>query len=382
MTQEISTKSWGSRIVNAFAGILIGLALIVGAFILIFWNESHGLHMAESLQEAERVLIHVPISPIKEQNNLRVVYFTGTATTNDVLQDTLLEISEKSIKLARKVEMYQWQEEVESHTEKNLGGSETEVKTYQYKPVWSDKWIDSSRFKDAAAHKNPAVMPVRSKTVYANKVTVGDFLLPKDLVRSISGDTSMDIKKINLESLAKKLHKPVTITEDGLYAGTDTQSPNIGDLKIRVFVIMPQEVSVIAQQINHTLQPYVAHAGQRVSLIETGEVSAPLMIQNAIAENNVMMWILRAVSFVLLLVGLAMLMQPVVVLADVIPFFGSLVGVGTGLIAFIGAILLWSVALSIAWLAVRPLWSVTILICAIVVCWYIYIRKKRENIPH
>ncbi len=375
MVQEITTKSWGSRIINAFVGILVGLAMIVGAFILIFWNEGHALHTAQSLQEAEQVLIRVPTSPIADQNNMRVVYFTGRATTNDELKDTLLNLSEKAIKLSRKVEMYQWKEDVETKTEKNIGGSESEVKTYSYMPVWSDNAIDSSQFKESAEHKNPA-MPVRSKTVYAKTVTVGDFLLPKDLVHGMAGDTAVDLKNIDVEALKTRLNKPVRVTEDGIYAGDDADIPKIGDLKISVTEITPQDVSVIAQQINHTLQPYAARAGQNVSLIEMGTLSPKLMIQNALSENAIMMWILRIVSFIILFVGLALLMQPVVVLADVIPFFGSLVGVGTSLVAFIGAIILWSIGLAIAWVVVRPLWSVAILVCAGVACWLIYVRKR------
>ena len=38
---ETTTKSWGSRIVGSFMGIIVGIILFLGAFPLIFWNEGH-----------------------------------------------------------------------------------------------------------------------------------------------------------------------------------------------------------------------------------------------------------------------------------------------------------------------------------------------------
>src|SRR5579872_6586602 len=108
MVDEVTTQSWFSRIAGAFFGIIIGIILIIGSFYLVFWNEGNALHTSQSLKQAQQVLISVPNSPIDTSNNLKVVYFTGNATTNDVLQDSLLGISEKAIKLDRKVEMYQW----------------------------------------------------------------------------------------------------------------------------------------------------------------------------------------------------------------------------------------------------------------------------------
>src|SRR5690348_4737278 len=116
MVQEITTQSWFSRIAGAFFGIFIGIALIIGSFVLVFWNEGNALHTSQSLKQTEQVLISVPNSPIDSANNSKVIYFTGMADTSDILKDSLLGISKKAIKLDRKVKMYQWQEETESHS--------------------------------------------------------------------------------------------------------------------------------------------------------------------------------------------------------------------------------------------------------------------------
>jgi len=65
-----------------------------------------------------KVLISVPNKPIDSKNNRQVIYTSGLATTSDILSDKLLQVSEKAIQLNRKVEMYQWKENVETKMEK------------------------------------------------------------------------------------------------------------------------------------------------------------------------------------------------------------------------------------------------------------------------
>ena len=258
MVQEVTTKSWGSRIMSALWGILIGLFLIGASFFVIFWNEGHGLRTAQSLEQAQKVLISVPNSPVDPKNDNKVVYFTGLATTNDILTDPLFGISEKAIKLERKVEMYQWEENSDTQTETQMGGSEKEITNYTYAQTWSDKLINSSGFKDQTGHQNPAAMPIQSKHNHAPNVTIGDFHLPAGLVTQISGETAVDLSKIDTAALQNKVNKPVKHVGEGLYVGADPQAPQIGDLRINLFVVFPQNVSVIGQQINNTCLLYTS----------------------------------------------------------------------------------------------------------------------------
>jgi hypothetical protein len=378
MVQEVTTKSWGSRIVSAFWGIIIGFVLIIASGWLIFWNESHGLNTAKSLQQTQQILKTVPNAPLNPTNNLQVVYFTGLATTEDSLKDTMFGLTEKAIKLDRKVEMYQWQEDSETRSEKNLGGSETETKTYTYKQVWSSQLIDSSHFKETG-HQNPANMAVKSKTQYADLVTVGDFTLPQELVATMSGDTDIDLAKTDLSALQEKVHKPVKHDGDSIFIGEDSVTPKTGDLKITYSEILPQKVSVIGQQIDHTIQPFVAPAGQSVSLLVMGEKSPQQMIDDAESANAMMMWILRLVSLIMMISGFGLILAPLSVLADVVPFFGSIVSFGTGLVAFVVGLLLWTCLIAMAWFAARPLMAVGIVVGAIAICYFVFSYRKKAD---
>jgi len=378
MIQEVTTTSWGKRIINAFWGALVGIALIFGAFFLIFWNEGNGLHTSQALAQTEKVLISVPNKPIDPKNNMHAIYTSGLATTEDILSDKLLQVSEKAIQLNRKVEMYQWNEKVETKTEKNMGGSEQEVKTYSYNKQWSTDLIDSSNFKEQAGHENPSSMLIQPEIQYANKVTLGDYILPSDLIKQINSPKNVDLNKVDIQELKNRFNKSVHLQSDQLYIGEDDQTPKIGDTRVSETVVYPQNVSVVAQQSGDTLQEYMAPAGHGVSLLEMGQVSPAVMIHNAEVENRIVMWLLRLAGLIMLIIGLALIMSPISVLADFIPFFGSLVGFGTGFIAFTVGVCLWIIAIAIAWFIVRPLMSVCIIIVSIV-CGYLFFAYKKRG---
>ncbi|STX50111.1 Protein of uncharacterised function (DUF1625) [Legionella busanensis] len=374
--QEVTVKSWGSRLKDSLAGILLGFILIGIAIYLIFWNENHSLIMARSLSEACKVLISVPPSPIDSKNNLRVIHVSGLATTNNALQDPLLNTNLVAIALIRKVEMYQWQQEEKTRTEKQLGGSERTIKSYIYNKIWSENLINSSQFKESN-YQNPGNMPVHSARQVASHVTLGDFTLPPDLIEKITATTPVDLSQVDLDKLKKQFNKPVQLINNELYLGQDMQNPQIGDLRISLLAVLPQEVSIIAQQIGTTLQAYHAKAGEDVLLLSRGQVSHAGMIREAQDENRMTMWSIRFVTLVMVVIGFALLMRPLVVLADVIPFVGTLIGFGTGLIALVLGICLWTIFLAIAWFATRPFFALGLLIIVMLVIYLLW--KSRAN---
>lgn len=379
MSEEITTTSWGTRIKNAFIGIGVGIILIIAAIILIFWNEKHSLHMAESLKEAQKILVTVPNSPINPQNNAKVVYFTGLATTTDKLVDSILGIDANAIKLDRKVQMYQWKEHVETQTQSQMGGGEKQTKTYTYTKTWSDNLIDSSTFREQEGHQNPAVMLVQSQVQYANKVTVGDYILPSVLVSQIDVSKAIELTDANKDKLKARLNRPVELSNNELYVGADPQNPQLGDLKITSSAVYPQDVSVIAQQSGTTVDAYLAPAGETVMLLATGIVSSTQMISNALSENKMLTWILRGVTFVMLVVGFSLLLGPIVALADVLPFLGSIVGAGTGFIGFVLGLAVWIIATSIAWFATRPIFAVGIAVVVVALSYMLIKMKKQKS---
>ena len=359
---------------------MILLALIIGAIILVFWNEGHSLHTAQSLEQAKKILISIPNSPINNQNNLKVVYLSGLATTKDQLSDSLLGITVNAINLTRKAAMYQWKEQTETKTEKQIGGSEKKITTYSYEKTWSEQLINSSNFKNPDGHQNPTSMPIQSQVLYAKTVTLGDFLLPETLIKQVNVSQSVDLASVNKESLKTQFNKPVNWTNNELYLGQDSQNPQLGDLRVTVTAAYPQDVSIIAQQTGNTLQPYLAPAGESVMLLSTGQHSSDQMIAEALSQNSLLAWILRLVSLAMLIGGFSLIMKPLVVLADVLPFLGSIVSFGTGFIAFLCGLSVWIIVTAIAWFTVRPFVSIGLLVI-LVLGGYALIKIRGNKAP-
>jgi len=93
-------------------------------------------------------------------------------------------------------------------------------------------------------------------------------------------------------------------------------------------------------------------------------VSAAQMFEGAQAANRAVLWGIRVGGLVVLVIGFGLILNPLRVLADVIPPIGSVVGMGLGLVSTLLGVLLGALVIAIAWFAFRPLLSVIVLVVA------------------
>lgn len=368
---DAGIPSWGKRVTDSLKGVVVGFILIGVSLYFVFWNEGNSLHTAQSLRETQAVVIPVANSPIDPANNMKVVYFSGEAQTENVLTDDLFNIAETAIQLNRHVEMYQWDED------KDTSGDNT---TYSYKKVWRNYLIDSSEFHDQNGHQNPSVMPIKPIVQYAESVNVGDYMLSSDLITGITGDTYVDLKHTDVKALESEFDKPVKLQGYSLYFG-NMKSSEIGDMLVSITVILPPKmVSVIAQQTDHTLQAYVPRAGIPISLIEMGKVSSDEMIHRAEVRNQQMTWIIRGLTLLGMIIGIALILKPLQVMAGFIPFAGAIVGLGVGVVSLITGFALWTCAVAIAWFAVRPLLAGVVIAIAIMTVLFVFYRHRQPTV--
>jgi hypothetical protein len=350
---EVSNESWFSRIGGAIKGVLFGLLLFIVAFPVLFWNEGHSVKTYKTLKEGGGAVVSVVSERVDPANAGKLIHVTAKANTEATLIDPLFGVSAKALKLSRVVEMYQWEEKTEKKTKDKLGGGTETVTTYNYSKEWSGNLIKSSSFKKSSEHQNPGAMPYESAQQIAPEVTLGAFVLSPSLVGKINNYGPLPIA--NDTALSPEIKEKVKQSGSGFYVGADPAAPQIGDTRITFMVANPTEVSVIAKQTGKTFAPYATKAGGTLELLQTGAHTATEMIQKAQAENNMLTWILRLVGFVVMLAGLAMMLKPLSVVADVVPFLGSIVGAGIGIIAFLISVVLSLTTIAIAWIVYRPL---------------------------
>ncbi len=357
-----TNTSWFSRIGSAFKGILVGLFLIVACVVGLAWNEGNAVKVARGLTEGAGAVIEADASPILPANDQALVHVTGDVAVTEPLTDAEFGVSATGVALARKVEMYQWQEKSTSESRTKLGGGEETVTTYSYSREWSSDAIDSSAFNSPSGHENPA-MALAAAEIYAQDATLGDFQLEENVLSQVGGAEPLPLNAETATAIqaAAGEGRTLTVAQNQIYIGRDPASPAIGDSRVSYAVTPAAQISVVGRQNSDGFIEYRARNGSQFLLVEDGDVPATDMFQNAQDANNLMAWIIRVVGMVLLMVGFGMILAPLGVLADVLPIAGTIVRMGTGLIGFVLGLLVGTVTIALAWLAFRPVTTIIIL---------------------
>lgn len=367
---ETTTISWGSRLGSSVKGILVGLVLFVFGFPLLFWNEGRTVTATKTNEFGADHVVEAEIGAVDPSQDGALVHLIGEAKTEEVLKDDEYGVSANGFQLARKVEMYQWVEHSETHDEKKLGGKIERTTTYTYKQAWRDSAINSDGFKEQEGHVNPpARRALGSDKIYAQTATLGARRLTASQIQRIGG----------LEPLATK-YNPVT-TSEFFDVTAAVPAPRVGDIRVTFSVVKsPKTITVVATQRGDTFMKYtVKDTNQSISHVMDGAVDATGVFAAAERGNKTMAWILRAVGFFMMFIGVKMVLAPLQVLADVVPFIGSIVGLGTGLVAFAVAAPCVLVTIAVAWIFYRPVLGCVLIAAAVGIFYFIWSKRKQKK---
>jgi hypothetical protein len=379
--RTVTSTSWFGRIQRSFGGVMFGLVLIVAMVALLFWNEGRAVQTEKALAEGAGVVASVQSAPVDPANEGKLVHVFGPIVTQQTLTDPAFGISVEGVRLVRKVEMFQWTEEENSKTETKLGGGEETVTTYTYKKEWHEGTVDSSEFAQPDGHENPQPV-LESQSFQIDDAGLGDYALTQSILDDVGGGKAYPIPNAQREAIiaASPLEQAIKLIGGVITASANPAAPAIGDLKIAYELVPLHDVSIIAQQSGDSFSPYQTRAGDQLQLVDDGIVAAPAMFKAAADENNIITWIIRAVGLVLLVVGFSLVAGPLGVIADFVPFIGSIVRFGTGVIAWSLGLGIGTLTIALAWLFYRPLLSILILaVGAAVVAGIIYIGKARAK---
>ena len=344
---ETTTESWGSRLANSLIATLVGLVLVPAAVILPFWNEGRAVDAIRALDRGAGSVVEVSADAATPSGEGKLVHLSGLMAPATPARDPVFGVSaEGLLRLSRTVEMYQWAEESKSDSQGNVGGSKTTTTTYTYKRDWADHAIDSSRFKQSSDHRNPA-MPQQSASFSAGGVKLGVYRVDEPILRELSATVPLTPKGVPPAG-----YRP---SDDGFYRGQNPASPAVGDVRVTFKGASAQVVSVVAAVAGGMLTSYKDGNGYEIALLQPGAVSAAAMFAEAKQAESILTWILRALGFVLVLVGLVCITRPLTMLFAVLPFLETIVGAGAFLAALTFAVPITLVTIAVAWMVYRPL---------------------------
>ncbi|CAM3690162.1 TMEM43 family protein [Smaragdicoccus niigatensis] len=370
-----ANQSWLSRVGASFIAALLGIVLIPGSVIGVFWNEGRSVQTAKSLDEGARAFVAVPVSALDDRNNGRLVYFTGPLQLAGEASDPVFGISVPMVQLRRIVQMYQWIEESQSSSPGYGDNRETSGK-YVYRTDWDDDVHDSSRFHDQWGHENPAKR-FDNATNVAPRGDVGAFRLGPEVLGKLDGAQTLPLVDEFADKVIAVTGPPAQRLGQEIYVGANPNNPVVGDLRISFEVVDASSVSVIGEQSAGSVAAYQTDAGDRLLLIDKGTRPPAAMFEKAHDDNRVLTWILRGVGLLVMFVGFVMLLFPLPTLVSFIPIVGKAAGFGVMLIALVLTALLGASAIALAWFFYRPLLSAGLLtVVGAAVGGLIYLRRR------
>lgn len=359
---EINKISYGDNIKNSFGGMILGIILFLASFVVLWINEGHNVNQTYKANYMDKNTVNVTVDRMSRDNDNKLVYLSGIAITDAVLTDGMITVP-NAFALKRTVEMYQWHEEVDTKKKDEIGGSTTETKTYTYKKVWSEDEIDSENFKKPG-YNNPK-FPVKSADFYAETGKLGAFNLTTRQSKSMGGY----LKYTNLPQVYG-----YDLIKDFYYKG-EPRVPKVGDIKISYeYIPSGVEISIIGQQKSDNTLTNLILKKTSVYLQQDGLRTKDEMINSFRKGNAMFTNIIRILGWFLMFLGLSMLINPLLVILKIIPFFEKIVGFFTGGIIFLISAALSLLTIAIAWLAYRPGLSVGLLTIVGVI--FFMVKKK------
>lgn len=402
---ETRTVGYGTRVGNSFKQIGTGFLLFIAGTVLLWWNEGNYKKTADMLEQAQEVTVEMNnITKVSPEFEGQLVWASGEAATQDVLQDDQFPVSGNYMHLKRDVEYYQWVEHAKEERKDKMGGSEEIVTTYTYTKEWVSSPVNSSTFHDPAyVGRNKVNIEVESKTYDASNVTFGAYTFPDFFINSIGGYTPAPVEQTEAQkaeqermiaqgnaqaeadSLAEAQGRtlpqqqnrydgsryttqdevPYLVSGNQIYYGRSMNSPQIGDVKITFEKVDPKAVVSILGKVNgNTFAKWKAKNGKTFSRLNMGKATADEMYNQAESENDMLKWGLRLLGVLLVIAGLKMIFGFLAMILKVIPFLASIMNFGVGLICTVVGIAWSLIVIGVAWLFYRPLWGVIILAIA------------------
>jgi hypothetical protein len=358
---ERTRTSWFSRIGKSFVAVLIGLILTVGASVLLFWNEGRAVQTARSLAEGRGLVIDVDAARVDPANDGKLIHVNGEVKAVAPLRDAEFGVSATGLRLIRTVEMYQWKEEKHTDRHTTLGGSEDSNTTYSYHQVWNGSRIDSSHFRRPEGHNNPQMRYTRT-TFTARDATLGAFRPSEAALRLLPANQVVPVEQALADRLRGRISGPLQVTDGRLYLGAEPSQPRAGDHRISFTTVPNGPASFIGRQSGADFADYQTQSGDKLLMARSGLMSAPDMFKVAEDENRMLTWLLRAVGVFAMFFGFALILWPLSVIADVIPFIGSIVGGGALLVALMCTFVLAPALIAFAWLWYRPVVSIVVVV--------------------
>ncbi|MGQ0801740.1 MAG: TMEM43 family protein [Pseudomarimonas sp.] len=354
----------GGGIKGLIGGVLSGIALLVLAAGLLFWNEGRTVKRTAVLAEGKSLVQSVEAGSVNPADEGKLLHVRAELAASSRLRDPEFAVEVEGLALRRRVEMYQWEEK------KSKKSGDGKGYDYRYERDWHDEPIDHTGFNSPDGHQNPTSLPFPSGRWDAEEVRLGAFVLTSEAISALSDwqDVTPDG-----DSLPPNLAASLRVEAGMLTSADSLKSPAIGDIRIRFERVPLGPASVVAEQSAGRLQTYHADQGELL-LAERGSASIEAMFAGAASRNSQLGWALRGGGFMVFWIAFGLMLRPISGLLGNLPIIG---GIGRMLTTLVAALLALSLSLLMiisGWLFHRP-WLLAIMVIALV-AGFVWLAKR------
>ena len=199
-------------------------------------------------------------------------------------------------------------------------------------------------------------------TFTARDATLGAFRPSEPALRLLPANQMARVAPAHAEALRARISGPLQVIDGRIYLGADPGQPHIGDHRISFSTVPNGPASFIGRQSGADFAEYQTQSGDKLLMARSGLMSTPEMFKVAEDENRMLTWLLRAVGVFVMFIGFALVLFPLSVITDFVPFIGSIVGAGALLVALVCTFVLAPALIAVAWLWYRPLVSIAVLV--------------------
>lgn len=267
--------------------IIIGVLLILSSVLLIGYSEYKVIKILMNRDNLNNEINEVKSTMVDKNNNDKLIFMNGYLILNKDLEDKEFNVSVRTSKLERVVEIYQYKETKE------------EDETYSYETDWYSEIIDSSEFKNDG-FDNPSSMKYENKTYY-NDTYLGAFKLDDKEIDELG----LDSRYLDLDSeFASK--NGFNVSDEYYTTSKDIDFPEVGDIRISFRYNSSSSVSVIAKQNNDTLSEYKLN-DLLIKKIYNGKLSKDEVIKDIYPLSLVLNILVIVASIILSIVGFKIL---------------------------------------------------------------------------
>lgn len=371
---QTTTTGYGGRLVNSVKGMVVGCILVVVSVGLLYWNEGRS-----DLSGVSKTAVDISSSSlVKNLDNSsmqnQLISISGQVVTDQKIGDGLFLVPNNYLALKRKTELYSWVEKESSKSRRSSGGSETTTKTYTYEKEWREFPQSSDNFQKPQGHQNPD-KSISDLTKHSSSADIGAYhFSPAEMKLP-------ELYPLELNQSNTQLNNQVVLVGDkylymsGGSNGTFEQ-PQVGDLRISYAVLPSGFQGTIFAGVNQgEIVPYISDNGHDWHRLFIGSRAQAIATMHA--EYTESLWLFRLIGFFCMWIGLCMLLKPLSVLLDIIPFVGSLTGALITASMF-AVSLVFSIVIILVSMLVHSLVALLIALIVVTVV-MVYVLKKKKH---